>query len=209
MILSKNLKQKLQESNWVGSKKVPEMEWKKKNYARSKNSKSNGLKWNSAKVLRWCKNRERSRLTPCALTGIRVSIQWSPSNLCSTHPNYKHFASKRGNLCLDLVPTKCLKRRPSYFRKKQCETKNKNLLFSQETCKNWNYSSWKGRTRTAFWKSFIVFSFCLPWQIGMAGADVSGIHFFLLHEFVRFALCIVNNDDLMIFGGHVVYLWPK
>lgn len=54
-----------------------------------------------------------------------------------------------------------------------------------------------------------MFSFCLPLKRGMAGADVSGIHFFLLHEFVRFALCIVNNDDLMIFGGHVVYLWPE
>lgn len=137
MKLSKNLKQKHQESNWVGSKKVPEIKWKKKNYIGSKNSKS---------------------------------------NLCSTHPNYKHFASKRGNSCLDLVPTKC----QAIFERKQCETKSKNLLFNQETCKNWNDSSWKGRTRTAFWKSFVVFSFCLPWHWGMAGADVSAIHFLFI-----------------------------
>ena len=190
MKLSKNLKQKHQESNWVGSKKVPEMEWKWWNGG-SQNSKSNGLEWNSTKVLRWCENRERSRLTPCALTGIRVSIPWSPSNLCYTHPNYKHFAGKRGNSCLDLVPTKCLKRRPSYFRKKTIQNQNKNPLFSQETCKNWNDSSWKGWTRTAFWKSFVVFSFCLPWQRGMAEADFSAIHFLFITWICTICPCVL------------------
>ena len=42
------------------------------------------------------------------------------------------------------VPTKCLKQRPSYLWKKTMQNQNSNHLFSQETCRNWINTSWKG-----------------------------------------------------------------
>jgi len=210
MKLSKNLKQKHQESNWVGSKKVPEMEWKKKNYGGSQNSKSNGLEWSSAKVVRWYENREGSRLTPCALTGIRVSIQWSPSNLCSTHPNYKHFAGKRGNSCLDLVPTKCLKGRPSYFWKKTMRNKKQKSPIQSGDMQKLKWFFMERQNTDSVLKEFR----CVFILLAMAERD--GRSWCLCYTFSFYymnlydlPLCIVNNDNLMTFGGHVVYLWPE
>ena len=69
------------------------------------------------------KTEKGQALTPCVLTGIRAAI----------HRHLTCAPLKTANSCLQ---TKCLKRRPSYLRKKTMQNQNTNHLFSKETCRN-------------------------------------------------------------------------
>ena len=109
----------------MGSKKVREMVQEKKNYSGSQNSIS---PTDFSEILRKffaeVKTEKGQALTPSALTGIRATIHrdltCAPLSLNINILQDSEFI---------YLPTKCLKRRPSYFRRKQCETKTQ-IIYS-------------------------------------------------------------------------------
>ena len=96
----------------------------------------------------WSENIERSSIYSKCINW-NLSGHSPPCNPCSTQPKHKHFARKRIHACQQNVWSEG----QAIYVRKQCETKTQIIrLCSQETCKNWNDASWKGRPRAAFRK---------------------------------------------------------
>ena len=154
---------------------------RKKNYGASQNSKSNWLEWNSAKFLCWNENRERPSINSKCID-CDYSFHSSPSNLCSTHPKCKLFASKRGNICLDLA---------KLFIKENNAKPRTTIIYSVRRHAEIE-SILRGRAEHGqrFERVFVVFSFCLLWQRGMAGAYVSAKHFLIIKWICTICPCL-------------------
>ena len=116
----------------------------KKNYSGSQNSKSNRLDWILRKFFAELKTEKGQVLIPSVLTGIRAAIHRHLT--CAPLGQNKHFARQRIRVFQQNVWSE------GQAIYETMRNQNTNYLFSQEICRNWIDTSWKGGTRTAFGK---------------------------------------------------------